>query len=129
MGIFSAVTDLFGGAATKIAIYAIGGLLAIGTLTAVYYSWQSHIKHEALLEYNNTQLKQVVEDLHGRIKTQEDLIKLHEDALNALNKRNAEVDTQSKSAEDFINSAEAHAVDRPAGPILKKTFELLGSKP
>ena len=46
----------------RLQIYIIGGILAFGILTGIYYSWRKSIEREALLEYNQAQIEQNIKD-------------------------------------------------------------------
>ena len=67
--------DMFG----RIQIIIIGGMLLLGALTGIYYSWRSSIEREALLEYNQKQLEQSIKDKE-ELKQKMDLIEIDQQA-------------------------------------------------
>ena len=46
----------------RIQLIIFGGILLMGALTGIYYSWRTGIEREALLEYNQKQLEQNLKD-------------------------------------------------------------------
>ena len=107
----------------RIQIIIIGGILLMGALTGIYYSWRSGIEREALLEYNQNQLEQ-------NIKDQEAL----KQKLADLDQKQKEIDT-ANAADKGIFKGKMESInteidtdkfaDKPASDILKKTVSKL----
>ena len=107
----------------RLQIYIIGGILAFGVLTGIYYSWRKSIEREALLEYNQAQIEQNIKDqqaMREKLDAMAAKQKEIEDA-NAADKKNF------KDKMDAINTdiISTNTVDRPSSDVLKKTVNKL----
>jgi hypothetical protein len=108
----------------RIQLYIIGGILAFGVLTGIYYQWRKGIEREALLEYNQKQIEQNIADQKAMREKLEAMDKLQEEirAHNEAGKK------QFKEQMDNITSTvieSKETVDRPSSDVLKKTVTRL----
>ena len=75
----------------RLQLYIIGGIIAFGILTGIYYSWRKGIEREALLEYNQAQIEQNIKDQ-----------KAMREKLEAMDKRQKEIEADNaRDKKDF----------------------------
>ena len=107
----------------RLQIYIIGGIIAFGILTGIYYSWRKSIEREALLEYNQAQIEQNIKDQQAM-----------REKLDAMAAKQKEIETANandkrvfKDKMDAINTdiVSTNTVDRPSSDVLKKTVSKL----
>ena len=107
----------------RIQLYIIGGILAFGLLTGIYYQWRKGIEREALLEYNQAQIEQNIKDQQAM-----------REKLDAMDKKQKEIEAANandkrvfKDKMDAINTdiVSTNTVDRPSSDVLKKTVNKL----
>ena len=107
----------------RIQLIIIGGVLFMGALTGIYYSWRSGIEREALLEYNQKQLEQNIKDqqiLKEKL-AEMDKVQAEITAHNAADKGIFKGKMESINTEIESNKS----ADRPASDVLKKTVSKL----
>lgn len=109
----------------RIQLYIIGGILAFGLLSGIYYQWRKGIEREALLEYNQAQIEQNIKDQ-----------KAMREKLEAMDKKQKEIEAENaRDKKDFkdkmngIASGIDVANDRPASNLLKDTVKRLQEVP
>ena len=111
----------------RIQLYIIGGILAFGLLTGIYYQWRKGIEREALLEYNQAQIEQNIKDQKAMREKLEamDAKQKEIEAANSADKK------ELKGKMDAINTEidSKQTVDRPASDVLKKTVNKLKDAP
>jgi uncharacterized membrane protein len=107
----------------------IGGILLIGLLSGVYYSWRSSITRQALLEYNQKQLEQTLKDQEEfRLKMQA-IQKNQEELIKKNREDKKEFDDKMASARSYLESDEAKKEDRSSSQVLKQTIKKLKDAP
>lgn len=110
---------------SKILIYIFIGFISIGSLGITYYTWKSSIKKQALMEYNQKQLEQLLEDKEEYIRIQKALVEEQEIEKKKLTEENEKLNIKINEINDFLDSVEAKKADRPSSIILKRTIENL----
>ena len=107
----------------RIQLYIIGGILAFGLLTGIYYQWRKGIEREALLEYNQAQIEQNIKDQQA-MRAKLDAMDAKQREIEAANANDKKV---FKDKMDAINTdiVSTNTVDRPASDVLKKTVSKL----
>ena len=94
----------------RIQIIIIGGILLMGALTGIYYSWRSGIEREALLEYNQKQLEQSIKD-------KEELQK----KMEAVETRTKEIEKENEDAKKiFVNKINDITADLESKEVMEK---------
>jgi hypothetical protein len=107
----------------RLQLYIVGGILAFGILTGIYYSWRKGIEREALLEYNQAQIEQNIKDQQA-MREKLDAMAAKQKEIEAANSADKKV---FKDKMDAINTdiVSVNTVDRPASDVLKKTVSKL----
>jgi Fe2+ transport system protein B len=109
----------------RLQIIIVGGILLIGILSGIYYSWRSSIEREALLEYNQKQLEQTIKDQEEfRIKMLA-IQKSQDEIVNENNKSRKIFDDQIKTTDEYLESTAVKNADKPSSDILKETIKKL----
>ena len=108
--------------------YVVGGiavvllLISLGTGLMV---WKHSIQNQALLEFNNKQLEQVVADQKKFNDLMTSLNAVQKKISDDLASKNQALDEKLNGIEGYLTSAEAKKSDRDASEVLKKTIEEL----
>lgn len=111
----------------KIGLYLIIGLVSMGSLTGIYYSWRKGIEREAMMAYNQKQLEQNLKD-QERLKQQ--LADINKKQEEFIKKNKEDKKRFGKKIDGIKNIIDSDGVDdRPASDVLKKTFEELNKVP
>ena len=107
----------------RIQLIIFGGILLMGALTGIYYSWRSGIEREALLEYNQKQLEQNLKDQQA-LREKLDAMAAKQKEIEAANSADKKA---FKDKMDAINTdiVSTNTVDRPSSEVLKKTVSKL----
>jgi soluble cytochrome b562 len=105
----------------RLQLYIFIGILAFGALSAGYYSWRSSIEREALLEYNQKQIKQDAKDKEILRQQVEDIEKKRRE----IEAENAEVKKKFKESMDIIVVDIDKSESKPASKVLKDTVNKL----
>ena len=107
----------------RIQLYIIGGILAFGLLTGIYYQWRKGIEREALLEYNQAQIEQNIKDQQA-MREKLDAMAAKQKEIEDANANDKKV---FKDKMDAINTdiISTNTVDRPSSDVLKKTVNKL----
>lgn len=111
----------------KYVLYGALALIAITILTTAYFSWKNSIKQEALLEFNNKQLEEVIAE---QKKTNENMKIIHDrskELIDTMNKKNDELDQKFKNFQDFLSEEESKPSPE-SSEVLKRTIRELGGK-
>jgi hypothetical protein len=109
----------------RIQLIIIGGMLLLGALTGIYYSWRSSIEREALLEYNQKQLEQSIKDKE-ELKQKMDLIEIDQQAAIRKNEEDRKaLEEQGQTMIDSLNTEEIKKSDRGSSFVLKETVAKL----
>ena len=113
----------------RLQMIIIGGILLIGLLSGVYYSWRSSITRQALLEYNQKQLEQTIKDQEEfRLKMQA-IQKNQEELIKKNREDKKEFDDKMANARSYLESDEAKKEDRSSSQVLKQTIKKLKEAP
>ena len=111
----------------RLQLYIIGGIIAFGILTGIYYSWRKGIEREALLEYNQAQIEQNIKDQQAM-----------REKLDAMDKKQKEIEADNaRDKKDFKDKMDAingdiistNTVDRPSSDVLRNTVKRLQEVP
>lgn len=111
--------------ATKLIIYLVLSLVVAGSITAAYYGWKHSIEQQAILELNQRQLEQTQKDQQEFIRQQQEISDRQRAIARELEQRNRSLQTRIEATNQFINSPQAAASDRPASDVLRQTIEQL----
>lgn len=107
----------------RIQIIIIGGILLMGALTGIYYSWRSGIEREALLQYNQNQLEQNIKDQEALKQKLADMDAKQKE-IDAAN--TADKGVFKGKMESINTEIDSHkSADNPASDVLKKTVAKL----
>ena len=100
----------------RIQLIIFGGILLMGALTGIYYSWRTGIEREALLEYNQKQLEQNLKDQQA-MREKLDAMAAKQKEIEAANSADKKV---FKDKMDAINTdiVATNTVDRPSSEVL-----------
>lgn len=109
----------------KLWIYLACGILALGTITGVYYIWKSGVEQQALMEYNVRQLEQTIRDQEEFRRRQEALEQQQREMTRALTEQNRAVQTRVQAIQNNLNRPEMQRQDRPASDVLRQTVDEL----
>jgi uncharacterized lipoprotein YddW (UPF0748 family) len=99
---------------------AIGVIVA---LTGAYFWWENHVKDEALLQYNKTQLEEVNREQKALTQKMEQFTKDQAELLKAQLDYKDAVDQKFSGLTGYLSSDAAKKADGPANEILKRTIE------
>jgi uncharacterized protein HemX len=109
----------------KIPLYLSIGAFVIGLLTTVYFGWKRQVEQQALLEFNQRQLEQVIRDQQQFVEKMRRVEQSQKEIEGELAKQNAEVDNALKNIDAYLLSPEARGADRPSSLVLKNTVNQL----
>jgi uncharacterized protein HemX len=110
---------------SKLQLYIAGAIALIG----VYYYWKNSIEQEALMEYNQRQLQQVLEDQKAFQQKMQEVESKQRNIESELTKQNEQVTKTLSTVTEYLDSKDAKKQDKPASDIFKKTItELRGNK-
>ncbi len=115
--------DIFG--LSKITSYLVMGLVVSGVITAAYFGWKHNIEQQAILELNQRQLEQTQKDQQEFIRQQQEISDRQRAIAREMEQRNRSLQTRIDATNQFINSPQAAANDRPASDIIRQTIEQL----
>jgi Tfp pilus assembly protein PilN len=113
---------------SKYTVYAIIAGIAITILSTYVLMWKHNIRQQALLEFNNKQLEQVIKDQQ---KFMIDMNKISEDQkiiVNDLNKKNDQLSDQLRDLNVYLTSDQANKDSQDSSKVLKNTIKILGGK-
>jgi len=113
--------------ANKYVVYGVLALIAIAVATTYIVMWKASIKQEALLQFNNTQLEQVVQEqkkLNTNLKALSESSKV---ILDTMNQKNDELSTKLGGLEDYLKEEETKP-SASSSEVLKRTIRELGGK-
>ena len=109
----------------KIAIYIILAVMFIGSLTATYLSWVSSIKHEALIEFNQEQIKKSAKEQQDFMIAQKEIFGNQQASIQQLLEQNSKLTNKINNINTFLSSDIAKKSDRPSSDVLKKTLQMI----
>ena len=120
---------MFGLNINKYIVYIIIAGLSIAGIIGYLAIWRHNIRQQAMLEFNNKQLEQVVKDQQNVIKQLKDIENIQQNVVDSLNKNNEDLNNRLSNLETYLNSDEANKDSRPSSKVLKNTIkELSGEK-
>ena len=110
---------------SKLQLYIVGAIALFG----LYKVWEHNVEQQALIEYNQRQLEQVIQDqqkFQQKMQAVEEKQKVIE---NDLAIQNDQVNKTLSTVTEYLDSKAAKKQDKPASDIFKKTVtELRNSK-
>jgi len=110
---------------TRLQLYIAAAVALIG----VYYYWKNSIEQEALMEYNQRQLQQVIEDQKAFQQKMQEVETKQKTIESDLAAQNEQVNKTLSTVTEYLDSKDAKKQDKPASDIFKNTIkELKGSK-
>ena len=112
----------------KYTSYAIAAIIAISILTTYVVMWRSSIRKEALLEFNNKQLEQIIKDQEKNISDLNNINQITIKVLEELKARNDILEKQVGVLETYLNSTEVQKSDRLSSDILNETIKQLSGQ-
>ena len=112
----------------KYIVYAIIAAIAIAILTTYVLMWKASIHQQALLEFNNKQLEQIIKDQQTFLKQMNEVNEKQKQILQDLTKKNDELNSKLTDIENYLNSEESTKDNRESSNILKETFRQLGKR-
>lgn len=111
----------------KYVLYGALALIAITIITGAYFSWKAAIKQEALLEFNNKQLQEVVAEQQKTNQNMKIITERSKEIVDTMNKKNEELDLKFKNFQDFLSEEESKPSPE-SSDVLKRTIRELGGK-
>lgn len=112
----------------KYIVYAIIAAIAIAILTTYVIMWKASIRQQALLEFNNKQLEQIIKDQQTFLKQMNEVNEKQKQILQDLTKKNDELNSKLTDIESYLNSEESTKDNRESSNVLKETFRQLGKR-
>jgi uncharacterized protein HemX len=88
----------------------------------VYFWWEHSIEQRALLEFNQSQLEQLLKDQKEFNQKLTDIKQVQDKILEDEKQFKQNLDKKLSGINNFLGSDEAKRLDRPASEILKKTL-------
>jgi peptidoglycan hydrolase CwlO-like protein len=108
---------------SKIGLYIGGAVLILGLIFGGYEKWQSDIKKEALIEYNQKQLEQNIKDQQNLKTKLEDIATKQQQIVDQNNTDKQNLQQKVDQINDSLSAAPDKAA--PAPQILKDTISKL----
>jgi hypothetical protein len=121
-----AILGFFTGPLGKIAMYLIGAIFAALGIWAGWAHYDGMRDQISSLKAANAQYQQVVVDQKEFIKHQDALMVFQSQSITSFAKKTEDTVKQYTTVNDYLNSKEAVANDRPSSDILKETVRKLG---
>lgn len=114
---------------SRIPMYIAAFFLLSGLLTGIYYGWKHSIEQQALLEFNQKQLEQVIKDQQDFQNKMSAVENNQKTIVEDLTKQNEDINKQLADISTYLSSSDAKKNDRPSSIILKNTiYQLSGGK-
>ena len=109
---------------SRIYLYVAIAIAIVGA----YFLWKHNIEQQALMEYNQRQLEQVIRDQRAFQDKMQEVQEKQRTIENDLTAQNELLNNNLKNVNDYLNSSEVKKVDVPSSPILKNTIKQLRSE-
>lgn len=109
----------------KYIVYGVLALIATAVITTYVLMWKHSIRQQALLEFNNKQLEQVVKDQQTFIKNMQEIQSLQKKTIDDINIKNAELQSKLNGIETYLDSDAAVNDSKESSDVLKKTIQEL----
>ena len=90
-------------------------------VSGIYFYWKHQIEQQALMEYNQKQLEQIVKDQEAFANKMTEVDQKQQAIETDLVKQNEEINNQLKDIQAYLYSTETKALEKPASAILKNT--------
>lgn len=104
----------------------IGAVLFVATfLTTGYYLWKRDIEYKALIQYNMTQMQQLVRDQQESARQQAVLFTEQQRLTRELLERNEALQRRMEAVNVYLASPQAQRADRPASEVIRETINQL----
>lgn len=104
----------------------IGAVLALITvLSTIYFIWKRDIEYKALMQYNMTQMQQIVRDQQESSRQQAALFLEQQRLTRELLERNEALQRRMESVNTYLASPQAQRSDRPASDVIRQTITQL----
>ena len=103
-------------------------LFGLSFLFGVYKLWEHNIRQQALLEFNQKQLEQVIKDQQKFNDILTNLNTKQQDVLDKLEKQNADTEKNMGKIDEYLNSDLVKKLDRPSSEILKNVIKQLSGQ-
>ena len=109
----------------RIQLYIAAAVAVVG----IYFFWKHNIEQQALMEYNQRQLEQVVKDQQAFQQKMQQVESKQRSIEADLANQNEAVNTSLRDVQEYLSSNDAKKQDVPSSSILKNTVkELKGEK-
>jgi hypothetical protein len=105
----------------RIQLYIVIAIAAVG----IYFFWKHNIEQQALIEYNQRQLEQVMQDQQKFQQKMQEVESKQHAIENDLATQNEQVNKTLSTVNEYLDSKDAKTQDKPASDILKKTVDEL----
>lgn len=110
---------------SKLQLYIAGAIALFG----LYKFWEHNVEQQALMEYNQRQLEQVMQDQQKFQQKMQEVENKQRMIENDLVAQNDQVNKTLSTVTEYLDSKAAQKQDKPASDIFKKTVnELRNSK-
>lgn len=113
----------------KYVIYAIGAAILLAVITTYVLMWKHSIRQQALLEFNNKQLEQVIKDQQTFMNQMKELSVKQESILSDLKKKNEELSGKLSEIDTYLTTEETKPENNTqSSEVLKNTIKGLERK-
>lgn len=109
----------------KFIVYGVLALLATAIFTTYVLMWKHSIRQQALLEFNNKQLEQVIAEQKKFVETMSQVSELQRKTIEEISTKNKELLDKLVELDTFLDSEEAQNNNRASSEILKRTIQEL----
>lgn len=101
-----------------------GRWIAIGGIAiAIYFWWEHSVRNRALLEFNQSQMEEVLKSQKELQQKLEDVRQVQDQILENEKQFKQNLDKKLSGITGFLASDEAKKLDRPSSEVLKRTIK------
>jgi uncharacterized protein HemX len=108
----------------RVQLYIAAAVAVVG----IYFFWKHNVEQQALMEYNQRQLEQVVKDQQAFQQKMQQVESKQRTIEADLASQNEAVTNSLKGVQDYLSSNDAKKQDVPSSGILKNTVKELRSE-
>ena len=105
----------------KVALYLLGAVVAL----FMYLTWKHNIEQASLAKFNADQMQELVKNQKEIKEKLQAFDELQQKYYENAEQYRKDLEKKLSGINNFLASDEAKKMDRPASPLLKKTFEEL----
>jgi hypothetical protein len=102
--------------------YLLIGTLILSTLIGGYYIWKNNVEYQARLEYNNQQMRRVIEEQREYSRQQSVMLEEQQRLARELLTANENLERRLNNVNTRLSSSEVIANDQLAPEIIRQTI-------